>query len=224
MRILLFDVDGTLLLTNGSGTHALGEALEAEFDISEPCVDLDFRGRTDSSLLRELLQLNGIDVTVQNVSRLSEAYGLRLPDVLHRFGGTVLPGVADLLSRLASHKHVAIYVMTGNLHETATQKLIHFGLHTHFRGIFGGDDDEDRRHLAQRTVGSLREKYGADLTNDLIVIGDTPEDVRCGEAIDAHVLAVCTGNFDRSDLEATGARVVLDDLSDVDAIFRSLVP
>jgi phosphoglycolate phosphatase len=223
MRILLFDVDGTLLLTNGGGTRAIGQALREVFGISDPRLDVDYRGRTDSSILRELLALNGLDVTAENFDRLSHAYAQRLPAVLQDHGGRVLPGVSDLLHRLGSHGDTACYVMTGNLERTATQKLRHFGLGSFFRGIFGGDHDEDRRHLAERTTRTLRSRYGRIVTDRVCVIGDTPEDVRCGNAIGANVLAVCTGNFSKGELAASGADQIHDDLSDVDLIYRTLI-
>ena len=223
MRILLFDVDGTLLLTNAGGTRAIGKALREVFQVPKPCMDVDYRGRTDSSILRELLELNGIDVTADNFHRLSHAYSQRLPTVLEDHGGRVLPGVMELLQRLVTHDDTACYVMTGNLQQTATQKLSHFGLGSFFRGVFGGDHDEDRRHLAERTARTLRSRYGPVAADRVCVIGDTPEDVRCGNAIGASVLAVCTGNFTKGELAATGAEHIHDDLSEVDVIYRKLI-
>ena len=222
MKILLFDVDGTLLLTNGSGSRALGNAISAEFGKVEPNTQLDFRGRTDSALLRELLQINGLEPHQTNLSRLIDAYSTLLPNDLVVHGGEIMPGVDRLLQRLAGHTNLALYVMTGNLHQTATQKLKHFGLHLHFRGVFGGDHDEDRRHLAQRTLGSLRARYGNDRTKDIVVIGDTPEDIRCAKAIGAEVLAVCTGAYTRPELETAGATLIFDDLADTDKIYEYL--
>lgn len=222
MRTLLFDIDGTLLMTNGGGSSALKLAIEQEFGIDTACLDLDFAGRTDRSLLVEILQRNHLPTSDEFQLRLCRCYTTLFPQVLARRGGRILPGALELLSRLALQPNLRCYVMTGNLEETATQKLEHFGLLQFFRGIFGGDHDHDRNRLAERTADALRERYGATATRDVIVIGDTPADVRCGHAIGASVVAVCTGNYDRDALEAEKPMAVHDDLSDVSAIFDLL--
>jgi len=92
----------------------------------------------------------------------------------------------------------------------------------YFDEVFGGDFDADRRHLARRTALFLRGTHGHHAADGTIVIGDTPADIVCGLDIDASVMAVCTGNFDRETLETAGAHVVHQDLSDVDAVYRWL--
>ncbi len=222
MRTLLFDIDGTLLLTNGGGSGALKLAMEQEFGLDSACTNINFSGRTDRSLLVELLQRNKLSVSEEAVARLRDRYATLLPAVLDRRGGRVLPGVMDLVPRLSAHERLRCYVMTGNLQQTATQKLAHFGMLPYFRGVFGGDHDHDRDRLAQRTAVALRERYGDEATADVVVIGDTPADIRCGHAIGAKVVAVCTGSHSRAELEAENPMAVHDDLSDVSAVCRQL--
>jgi phosphoglycolate phosphatase len=100
--------------------------------------------------------------------------------------------------------------------------LNHFGLRHFFRGIFGGDHDHDRVDLAHRTAGELRQHYGEAATRDVIVIGDTPADIRCGQAIGARVVAVCTGYYDRASLEAENPTYLHDDFSDTSAVWQQL--
>lgn len=223
MRTLLFDIDGTLLLTNGGGSGALKLAIEQEFGVRSVCTDVEYSGRTDRSLLPELLQRNGLPNDNEHLTRLRDRYAELLPDVLSRRGGTVLPGTVDLLSRLSSHPNLRCYVMTGNLQATATQKLEHFQLLSFFRGVFGGDHDSQRTALAERTASKIRERYGDSATDDIFVIGDTPADVQCGHAIGAKVVAVCTGFHDRASLEAEHPMSVHDDFTDVESIFELLV-
>ncbi len=222
MRILLFDIDGTLLLTNGGGNGALQLAIENEFGLASACTNIDFSGRTDRSLLVEILQRNGLESSHENQTRLRGCYADVFPEVLRQRGGRVLPGATDLLHRLSHRPELLCYVMTGNLQETATQKLRHFGLDQFFRGVFGGDHDHERDHLARRTADALVDRYGDSATDDMIVVGDTPADIRCGHAIGAKVVAVCTGNFDRDSLEAEHPMSVHDDMSDVTAIYEIL--
>lgn len=222
MKTLLFDIDGTLIVTNETGTEALKAVLSGMFGLKRPRLDVKFGGRTDCSLLTELLLLNDLSASPSNLSLFTEAYAAQLPETLDKHGGVVLPGVVDLLGRLAEREEVRCSVMTGNLKVTATQKLEHFGLVDYFDGIFGGDYDADRRHLARRTALFLRGAHGHQPSDGTIVIGDTPADIVCGLDIDASVMAVCTGNFDRQTLETAGAHVVHQDFSDVDAVYAWL--
>lgn len=222
MRTLLFDIDGTLLLTNRGGGRALTLAIEQEFEIANVCMDIHFSGRTDRSLLIEILQQNGLPTSDNDQCRLRDVYTELLPKVLDECGGRILPGVVELLERISSRSDLHCYVMTGNLLETAKHKLNHFGLSHYFRGIFGGDHDCNRDHLARRTLEALHDRHCETAIDDIIVIGDTPEDIRCGHAIGARVLAVCTGSHDREALEADRPMAVVDDLSDVSSVFDLL--
>lgn len=222
MRTLLFDIDGTLLLTNRGGGRALKMAIEQEFGISNVRMDISFSGRTDRSLLIEILQRNGLPAGDQDQQRLCDLYISLLPEVLSRHGGRVLPGAVDLLERLSVQPGLRCYVMTGNLQATAMHKLNHFRLSQYFLGIFGGDHDSQRDALARRTAIALRERHGDDATTDIVVIGDTPADICCGHAIGAKVVAVCTGSHGRDELESFSPMAVLDDMSNVSTIFQML--
>lgn len=222
MRTLLFDIDGTLLLTNGGGYRAIKLAIEQEFAIEVAKTNIDFSGRTDRSLLVELLEENGCPTGPVHQERLRDRYASLLPSTLDQYGGQLLPGAVDLLSRIQRERGLRCYAMTGNLHETATRKLEFFGLLKYFRGIFGGDHDHDRDELAKRTAESLRRRYGDHADGDIVVVGDTPADIRCGRAIGAEVIAVCTGNFDRAQLAAEDPDGLHDDLSDVTTILNTL--
>ena len=219
MKTLLFDIDGTLIVTHETGTRALEAVLKSSFGVESPCMEVAFGGRTDASLLREVLVLNDIDPSQANFRTFTQAYGRQLPRTLHECGGEVLPGVISLLTRLQERDDITCSVMTGNLRQTATQKLDHFGLSDYFVDVFGGDFDADRRHLARRTALFLRGIHGHDSSDGTIVIGDTPADILCGLEINASVLAVCTGQFDRCSLETAGAHAVHSNLSDVDCVF-----
>ena len=219
MKTLLFDIDGTLIVTHETGTRALEAVLKSSFGVESPCMEVAFGGRTDFSLLRELLVLNAILPSEANYRTFTRAYRTVLPRTLQECGGEVLPGVISLLTRLQDRDDIRSYVMTGNLRHTATQKLEHFGLSDYFVDVFGGDFDADRRHLARRTALFLRGANGHDSSDGTIVIGDTPADILCGLEINASVLAVCTGQFERCSLEAAGAHAVHSNLSDVDCVF-----
>jgi phosphoglycolate phosphatase len=218
MRTLLFDIDGTLLMTNGGGQNALKAALSDEFQLAAPKVDISFAGRTDRSLLAELLTLNRLSSDEQTQGRLRRRYASLFPSVLAELGGRVLPGVTEILSRLAAKDGLRIGVMTGNLPETATRKLEHFDLIQYVDSVFGGDMDDHRNELARRAIATLVRRHGQQSAADVVVIGDTPADVRCGHVIGARVVAVCTGFYSRDELEAENPAAVFDDFSDVEAV------
>ena len=221
MRLLLFDIDGTLLLTNGGGQGALEIALTSEFGVKSPDTDISYSGRTDRSIFDELLERNGLDPTETHRSRLASQYSRLLPEVLNERGGRILPGVSKLLQAVQDHEDLIPYVMTGNLESTATTKLKYFGLTDFFCGVFGGQHDLQRNDLARRTANSLANEYGSN-SLDIVVIGDTPADVDCGHAIGAKAIAVCTGSYERPALETTNPLAVCDDLSKVPDIMRLL--
>ena len=222
MKTLLFDIDGTLLLTHHSGSGALKRAMEDEFELKNADIDLDFGGRTDRSILAELLAKNRVEVSPENIARLRERYVELLPGVLIEHGGTVLPGVQTLLDQLSGLSHFHSYVMTGNLVQTARMKLDHFCLGDYFHDIFGGDHDEHRNDLARRTAQRLHDHHGPVATQDVFVIGDTVADIECGHAIGARVIAVATGSHEKERLAAAQPLAVVDDLSDATKILEIL--
>ena len=219
-RTLLFDIDGTLLVTNQAGGDAMKIALHQEFGLPSPLVSVSFAGRTDRSIMSELLSINRLNVDDDHRARLRRRYASLFPAVLTERGGRVLPGVVSLLQQLSQHEDIQICVMTGNLPETATRKLDHFGLSHFVEWIIGGDLDDDRIGLANRAAKKIQ---GQGLSRDsVVVIGDTPDDIRCAKSIRAKAMAVCTGSFTRSNLQEHEPDHLLDDLSHVDHVLKLL--
>ena len=212
MRNLFFDIDGTLLSTPGVGRDSLAEALRTEFAILQPDCGLDFGGKTDRDLVGQLLLRNGIEVNEDHRGRVRRRYSLALRDRLTKAVGETHPGVIELLGDLRSRPSVNLCVMTGNFPETARMKLETFDLIQFFSRVIGGDLDEQRDDLAQRARRQL-ERSGEN-GSDVIVIGDTVNDVRCSKAIGARCLGVCTGSGTREELVAAGAELVVADLTD----------
>lgn len=222
MRTILFDIDGTLLMTHGGGSLALQQAVADVFGIRDPSVDITFGGRTDRSILSELLTINGLDDTHANREALRLGYVGRFPEVLREVGGALMPGVMPLMEALTGQSGIRSYVMTGNFEQTGRHKLDHFGLGRFFRGVFGGDHDAHRDDLAHRTARSIVDRYGPAAIDDVVVVGDTVADIRCGHAIGAKVIAVCTGGQTREQLESERPLAVTDDLSQTEAILGLL--
>ncbi|MEM6776937.1 MAG: HAD family hydrolase [Planctomycetota bacterium] len=222
MRTLLFDIDGTLLTTAGGGNRAFAKAMEIEFGVSDPDTSISFSGRTDRSLLLELLERNEVEATVEHCGRLRRSYLKYFETELTACGGTLLPGAEPLLRSLAGRDNLVVGVLTGNFPESATRKLEHFALRRWVEWIIGGDLDVDRNDMARRAQRFICGRYGSVARQDMIVIGDTPADIECGHAIGARVLAVATGTHSVEELQSKKPWHLATDLSDTEAIVALL--
>jgi phosphoglycolate phosphatase len=195
VRLILFDIDGTLIRSGGAGVQAFAGAFAAEFGIVDGVERIVFAGRTDSGLVREVFEAQRIPATPENHQRFYDRYMFLLAERLHHTRGSVIPGVREFLRQLeALHPPPLIGLLTGNIRLGAEIKLRHFGLWEHFHTGGFGDDHEDRNQIAaiarDRGVRVLGEKLRGE---QIVVVGDTLHDVRCGRAIGAKVLAVTTG-------------------------------
>ena len=223
MRIFLFDIDGTLLTTQRVGNLSLAQSLRDEFGVDQPSTDISFSGRTDWGLMIELLQRNGLPPSIENCKRLRQRYASLMGDHLRRQGGSVLPGVRQLLSELSHHDGLSLAIMTGNFPETATQKLRHFDLRRWFAWISGGDSHADRDDLARRTLDVVRRRHRNGF-DEVIVVGDTPADIRCGRAIGAKTVGVATGEYSLEALDAETPDHLFPNLTDTAELMRILQP
>lgn len=223
MRVILFDIDGTLITTGGAGRDALHTALATEFAISDP-YQVDLSGRTDRGICRELFEAHNIEHTPENWTRFRDAYLVGLQHHLESRPGRVLPGVRELVSGLKKVPQVALGLLTGNVRDGARRKLSHYGLHEHF--VFGGFGDlhHDRDDVAREALAAAQQHCGAGLCPDNVwVIGDTPLDIRCARAIGAKVIAVATGSFTAEQLHPYQADLVVEDLGETLQMLEILV-
>jgi phosphoglycolate phosphatase len=201
MRVLLFDIDGTLIRSGGAGKAAMEAGLQSEFGVTQILDQVPYSGRTDTGIVRELLVVHGIEPTDPNVERLKSAYLSHLPEMLRRRGGTVLPGISNALQR--ERRGAVVGLLTGNIRAGAQIKLGHFGLWDHFP--FGGfaDGVDDRDDVARRALAEAERHVDRVIDpNDVWVIGDTPLDVKCARAIGAKAVVVQTGWHHRDELVA----------------------
>jgi phosphoglycolate phosphatase-like HAD superfamily hydrolase len=215
MPIILFDIDGTLVRTGGAGKAAMESALVEAFGVTELRDGVPYSGRTDVAIGRDLLRAHGIDPTPENQRKLRDAYLANLPNSLRTKGGTVCPGIPELLAAVAGRPGVVLGLLTGNVRQGAQVKLGHFGLWDFFACGGFGDEHHDRDDVARSALACVREHVGRPVDpSEVWVIGDTPLDVSCARAIGANAVAVATGWHPLEELAGHKPDFVFSDLSD----------
>ena len=194
-RLVLFDIDGTLIRTGGAGLRAFGRAAEAVFQRPGGTDRLHFHGRTDTSLVREFLRINDIPDRSWNVRHFLDAYVFLLAWELEAGAGGLCPGVRELIAGLrALPEPPLLGLLTGNVRLGAALKLAAHGLAAEFVTGACGDDHESRTQLAVIAHDRASRLFGRRLEGEeIIVIGDTPADIECAHHIGARCVAVATG-------------------------------
>lgn len=228
MKLVLFDIDGTILLSDGAGRRAIHRALIEVFSITGP-EDYRFDGKTDPQIVRELMRLAGhADERIDaGMAQLLERYVECLRDELRAPGlnPSTLPGVPELLDALEAKSNVILGLLTGNLERGAAAKLQAVGLDPRrFRiGAFGSDH-ELRPELPAIARERTRRQLGIDIAGDaIVVIGDTPADLTCGKALGACAIGVATGRYSVEELQRHDPIAVFADLSDTAAVTRAIL-
>lgn len=222
-RLLLFDIDGTLIHSGGAGVHALKSSLTERFAITDDLHDIEIAGMTDSGIVVSILNKHKIPATNENVSAFLDSYVHFLSLELPRRVGKLLPGVLELLEKLKARPHLILALLTGNVSRGAQLKLEHYGVWHFFEFGAFADDHHDRNRLGTVARARAKEKHGRQFSaSEIDVIGDTPRDIACGKAFGARTIAVATGTWSRDKLAKYQPDFLIDDLSDVEGIIHTL--
>jgi phosphoglycolate phosphatase len=222
-RLLLFDIDGTLIHSGGAGIEALKRALKERFGIEDDLHDIEFAGMTDSGIVTSILNKHEISANGENIAAFLDSYVHFLSSELLRRKGKLLPGVLELLEKLKTRKHVVLALLTGNVSRGAQLKLGHYGVWHFFEFGAFADDHHDRNQLGPFARARAKEKLGREFSADEIdVIGDTPRDIACGRALGARTIAVATGSWSRDKLAQHQPDILIDNFSDVDRLIDTL--
>ena len=225
-KILLFDIDGTLLLSGRAGYRALTRAFEELFGVPRGFDDIPVAGRTDELILTAAAERVGVAVDPPARARFHRRYCELFAEEIHFPGPRkgLMPGVSRLLDVLARNDAVRCGLVTGNFAKPARIKLEHFDLWRYFGFGAYGDDAPVRDALVPIAVERARriqvEARGPD---DVVVIGDTPLDVQCAAAAGARSVAVATGSYDETALREAGAHAVLPDFSATETVVDTLL-
>jgi phosphoglycolate phosphatase len=225
-QLVLFDIDGTLVLTGGAGKRGMTRAFESLFGIPDAFAAISLAGRTDTSILEDALARHGVPFTSKDIAAFRSRYldCLRQEVAQTTAGKQVLPGILPLLSVLDTSSQSFLGLLTGNYAEAAEVKLGHFDLWRYFRCGAFGEDAHDRNHLVPIALDRARAcGLPFDIDADrVVVVGDTPRDVACAHAHGARIVAVATGEYSAGELREAGAEVVFEDLSDTPAVLASI--
>lgn len=242
MPVVLFDIDGTLILTGRAGQFAMqrvaaneplhqavgaGQGTEPLRENEIPS-EISFAGRTDRSIMADYFRRIGVEPTAACWERFARKFLNELSSELQRRQGFVLPGVHTLLEQLRGAPQVELGLLTGNLRRAAWMKLSHYGLAEYFyrdgeaMGGFG-DEHLERDDVARDALRDVTSKLNKHISpQEVWVIGDTPRDVQCARAIGARVVAVATGEFNAGQLAATSPDVTVQDLTELGAWCQEL--
>ena len=225
--LLLFDIDGTLLLSGRAGLRAMTRAFDQAFGVADAFAGASFGGRTDSFLVSYALNAAGLPDTPAQHARFREVYvPLLAEEIQHPGTGHkgLMPGARELIEALGDHDHLHLALLTGNYRAAAEIKLTHFELWDFFEWGAFSDDAADRNELVP-IARQRAEIYDVppEALERVIVIGDTPHDIECARVAGAQSIAVATGGHSVEELRAAGADVVLVDLSNTEEVIALLL-
>jgi phosphoglycolate phosphatase-like HAD superfamily hydrolase len=228
VRIVLFDIDGTLLRSGGVGRIAMEGALTTVFG-SPGKSEYHYDGKTDRQIVRDLMRREGFsdDEIDAQMTVLLEHYVSGLTRELASGNRKVLllDGVRELLDALDREEKVVVGLLTGNIHQGARAKLTAAGIDPdRFRVNAFGSDHELRPELPAVAQRRASELLGVDIKgNRLVVIGDTPADIQCGASIGARAIAVATGRYSVEELATYEPYAVFESLADTEVVLSSIM-
>ena len=222
-RLLLWDIDGTLVNTGGAGVESLKRMVHERFGAEDDLRDIEIAGKTDAAILRDILRKYNVEPADREIRDFGDDYLDGLEIELPRGAGRVLPGIGELLTRLKERPQIVLGLLTGNLERGAKMKLEHYGLWQFFEFGAFADDHHDRNELGAFARERARERHGYDFdVENIDVIGDTGHDIACGNAFGARTIAVATVSWPRERLAAHNPDFLFDDLSAVDQVVLKL--
>jgi phosphoglycolate phosphatase-like HAD superfamily hydrolase len=239
-KLILFDIDGTLIVSGGAGARAMTRAFEETWGLSDALRHVDVAGRTDNIIMADALRATDIVAEGEPLERFKRVYCDLLREELRSGNGAgagvshgngtgkgrpkcVLPGNEPLLDVLSERPDVALALLTGNFPESAEIKLRHFDLWRYFAWGVYGNEATDRHDLLPIAIQRHLDRGAPSIDPaDVIVVGDTPHDISCAHRGGAKAIAVATGNFTLDALSGCRPDVLVRDLSDHTPFFALL--
>lgn len=222
-RLILWDIDSTLVNTGAAGQHALIRATIDWFGGEGDLSGVEIAGRTDRAIAHQIMEKYGKSATTENVDAFLDRYVSLLPEELPKRNGRVLPGVRELLEDLARQSDKTLGLLTGNLKRGAQLKLAYYDLWHFFPFGAFADDHHDRNALGPCAVGRAVAHAAFEFHPQQVdVVGDTGHDIACGKAFGARTIAVATGSWSRDRLAECEPDFLFDDLANVNEVKQKL--
>jgi phosphoglycolate phosphatase len=224
--LILFDIDGTILLTKSAGVNAMRDAGRELFGEQFTIDGVEFSGRLDTLIWNDLTRINNVTNNAAEHDRFRAAYGRKLTERLTTTPtATLLPGVRQLVHELVDVDHATLGLLTGNYPETGRLKIQQAGLDPDlFRVAAWGIDGQSRRDLPPVAMSRLKQLTGRSVRGEeVVIIGDTPHDIDCAQAHGCRSIGVATGVFSVGDLEKAGADLAVATLDDTAELLRWLL-
>ena len=222
-KLLLWDIDGTLIDVDHAGLRAFGRAMLDCFAIEPSYEGIPLSGRTDRFIMERLFQRYGIPMEDERLGLFFRTFGRYIPEELPKGNTEIHPGIPEILVETADRPDLTLALLTGNTEASARAKLDYFSLSGFFEFGAFGHERADRCELAVLALERANRRTGAEFTGEAtFVIGDTEQDIICGKAIGARTLAVATGGRSRSELDVARPTTSFNDFSDTAAFFDAI--
>ncbi|MEW6146093.1 MAG: HAD hydrolase-like protein [Thermodesulfobacteriota bacterium] len=220
MKLLLFDIDGTILLTNGAGTRAANRAFEKIYGHTDAMAGIDAAGKTDPLILREMFgNMLSRDYTEDEAEEFYGEYVVFLEEEVEKSPIDIMPGIPKLIEKLSSREDLVLGIATGNIERGALIKLRRAGIDRHFPVGGFGSDSGSREALIRVAVERAKVRLeDSDKIENIYVIGDTPHDIIHGRAAGAVTVAVATGRYSSGELREHDPDYLFEHLGDFDQV------
>jgi phosphoglycolate phosphatase-like HAD superfamily hydrolase len=225
MRLVLFDIDGTLVNTGRAGADAMTRTFAELYRIADGFAGIRMSGKTDRLILQEALDKHRLPLAEGAFDVFHERYLFHLHHTLQEpeRPRRLMPGLPHLLEALGTRADVLLGLLTGNVVKGAQLKLESFGMWQYFRLGAYGSDASDRNALVPIAQDRARALLGYTFPpTQIVVIGDTPRDIRCAQAHGARAVAVATGSYSVAELQQHGPDHCFHDLGDIQAVLSVL--
>jgi phosphoglycolate phosphatase len=223
MKLILWDIDGTILCGGNAGEKAFESAMKRCFQVDASIHKLDYAGRTDAHIARMFLEHFSLPVTPENLHQVLEAYLEELAVEFPVAPAKTHPGVLEIIEKMKHRSDLVQGLLTGNLERGAKIKLGRFNAWHYFEFGAFADDSAIRNELGPFALRRASERHQRDFApENVYIIGDTPHDIACAKVIGAKSIVVATGRFTLADLLKHEPSYALPDLSDHDALFACL--
>ena len=225
MKLLLFDIDGTLMLSGGAGLRAMNKAFAQLYGINNVLDGLSLSGRTDNKIIMDAYKRADMDFSYEELRRFKSVYFDAIKEEIQLDGPAkrLMPGIETLMPALSERKDVHMGLLTGNWEQSGRTKIDFFGLNDYFPFGAFSDDSSERNELVPVALQRFRERIHVDIDpRDVYVIGDTPADIQCAKPHGVVSVAVAAASHSIDVLQPFEPDVLLNDLSDTEAVLHLL--